>query len=115
MALRRAESAMAAFSIMLHDVRQMAVRVGLLDVHMILGGADAVAFDLLERDHRSGVERVDGIDDGLLGGAGVGECSNQHVAANSRKCVQVASVGHVIPLYWLWASGLPASAAQRWT
>ena len=44
------------------------------------------------------VERGDGVGDGGLVGAGIGQRADQHVAANSRKCVQIASNRHELSL-----------------
>ena len=40
----------------------------------------------------------DGVGDGGLVGAGIGQRADQHVAANSRECVQIASNGHELLL-----------------
>ena len=79
----------------LDDVREVAVDVLMLHVDVVLGGADAGALDLFERHGSAGVEGGDGVDDGRLVSTGVGESADQHVAANSRKCVQITGYGHV--------------------
>src|ERR1019366_574467 len=79
----------------LHDVREVAVNVLLLHLHVVFGGADAAALDLLERNRGTALERGDGVGDGDVVGAGVGQGADQHVAADSRKCVQIASKWHL--------------------
>ena len=78
----------------LHDVRKMAVGVRFLHLHVVLGGADAAALHLFERNHRAGFERVHGIANGGLVRAGIRQSAHQHVAADSRECVQIAGKGH---------------------
>ena len=96
MALRLARGDMAGLLDHLHDMREMPVRVGRLDVHVVLGGADAAAFDLLERNGGAGFERSDGVDDGGLVRAGMGQRAHQHVSADPGECVKITSQWHKV-------------------
>ena len=62
---------------------------------MEFGGADTAALDLLERYGSANFEGDNRAGDDALLGPGIGQGTYQHVAANSRKCVQVTGQGHV--------------------
>ena len=82
----------------LDDVREVAVNFGFLYRNAVLGGADAAAFDLFEGDGSARIERCDGVGNGGLVGAGIGQGADQHIAANSRECVQIAGNRHELLL-----------------
>ena len=82
----------------LDDGGEVAMGLGFLHRHAVLGGADAGALHLFEGHDGSGIERSDGVRDGGLIGAGIGQGAHQHVAANSRECVQIASNRHELSL-----------------
>ena len=80
------------------NVRQVPVGVRFRGAHVELGGGDPAALDALEGQHRAGLKRGDGIDngglDGCLVGAGIRQRAHQHIAADSGECVQIAQQGH---------------------
>ena len=78
----------------LDDVREVAMGVGFLGRDVVLGGADAVPFDLFEGNDRAGFERSDGGGDGVGIRAGIGQRAHKHVAANARERIQIASERH---------------------
>ncbi len=82
----------------LDDGGEMAVGLGFLYRDAVFGGADAGALHLFEGHDGAGIERSDGVCDGGLIGSGIGQCAHQHVAANSRECVQIASNRHELLL-----------------
>jgi hypothetical protein len=75
-------------------VVQVAVLFRLFGNDAVLGGSDSAAFHLFEGHGGASLERSDSVDDGSLVGAGIGERAYQHVAADSRKCIQVAKKRH---------------------
>ena len=81
------------------DVRNVAVGAGFLDVHLEPGSADAAALDLAKGHGGPGIERSDGVGNGGLVCARIGQRADKHVAADSREGVQVAGDGHE-PLLW---------------
>jgi hypothetical protein len=94
----------------LDDVREMPVSMLLLHRNVEFGGADSAALDFLEGDGGADFERGDGVGDGGLAGAGVGQRTHQHIAANSRKGVQVTGQGHVSS-WWHKLRGLVGAGA----
>jgi len=75
----------------LDDVGKVAVNVRLLHLHVVLGSADAATLNLLKRNRGTALERGNGIGNGVLVRAGIRQRAHQHVAADSRKCIQIAS------------------------
>jgi hypothetical protein len=74
------------------DVVEVAVFFGFRDLDVKLKRTNAASFDGLERYVGPNVERMDGAGDRGRVGPGVGQGANQHVAAKSRKCVQIAEL-----------------------
>ena len=92
----------------------MPVGVRFRNSHMELGGGDAAAFDLLERDHRAGFERSQRLDDGGLIRAGIRQRTYQHVAADPGERVQIAQQGHNLSIMEDVAGTCPLSSKTAW-
>src|SRR5689334_14616948 len=69
----------------LFDVREVPMRTAFARGYMVFRGGDAGALDLFERHRGPGGEGMDGIRDGVLVGAGIGQRAHEHVAADPRK------------------------------
>ena len=75
----------------LHDVREVPVRVLLLHVNVVLGGADAAsASPFRRRPTAPASSEAMASDDGGLVRAGIRQRADQHVAADAREGVQIA-------------------------
>ena len=55
------------------------------------GGSDAAPLDLIKGDGGSRAERLDSLRDGVLLRTGIRQRAHQHVTANARKGIEVAS------------------------
>jgi len=73
---------------------EMAVGLGFLYRDTVLGGSDAGAFHLLEGDGGAHIQGCNGLRNRGLIRPGIGQGADQHIAANSRKCVQITSDRH---------------------
>src|ERR1039458_5733722 len=72
------------------DVREVAMRALFARLDVVARRADPASPDFLKRDRGPDLERPDGIPDRLSIRAGIRQRAHQHIAADSRECVQIS-------------------------
>ena len=77
------------------DMRQVPVGALLSALNVKFRRTDSAALDLLERNAGLYVKGGNRCGNRLLVGTGIRQRTHQHVATDSRECIQIAGKGHV--------------------
>ena len=88
----------------------MPVRMVVAARHVEFGRADPTAPRLLEGEGGARPERSQSLGEGIGRRAGVGQGAHQHVAADSRECVQVADL-HGVSFHYRLPAPTPGGSA----